>query len=417
MYDRIVSSKSLNNYGLWIILGLIFGIQIVMVGPLSIRVSTTPFSIMFRALILLLSIFLCYRIIFFPRMAKLNNGMVWLLVFFFIYSIRVICDLYVLDIDISPSLGGASRISQMMFGSIVIPLVGCSIVRIKKPTLGKYIFYASLLQSSAILYIFFVLYGASMEAFVSRYYVSSIFQEDGLGSPISPIVISRAGGLLAICSLLVKGVNRWIKLVGFGLGIALLLLGSSRGPMVAFILCSLLIVFNYIRKGGFEIIILKFSGIIILVIGSLFLLNQYMSKINLGSINRLMNMLDSGGQGEERLYTWTAAWNQFVGSPIYGDSFVENLTFTYPHNIILEVLMSTGLIGFIPFSICIYYAFKKGIKLMNNENYIVFIIFLYGFISILFSGSIFSSPAFWMSLALVFVVQIPMQRIQEPNSI
>ena len=405
MYNKLVTSRYLDNYGLYIILGLIFGLQIVMVGPLSVRIPTTPFSIAFRALMLALSAFLCLRVIFFPKRIKMDTGMVWLLAFFLIYSLRFMYDMFILDIDISPRLGGASRLSQMMFGSIIIPLLGISVVRIKKPNLGKFIFYASLLQSLAILYIFFVLYGASMEAFVSRYYVSSIFHADDLGNPIGPIVISRAGGILAIVSLLVRGINGWVKLVCFGLGIALLLLGSSRGPLVAFGLCFLIIAYTFIRRGGFEVIALKIIGIGLLSAFIILAMNFFMVEINLGSVNRLMGMLDSGGQGEERLYTWTAAWEQFKSSPVLGDKIVENYSNTYPHNIILEILMSVGLLGFIPFLIANYLAIRKFFSSMKGDHLIVGLLFIYLFIGVLVSGSIVTSPDYWMAFFLLLCLR------------
>ena len=402
---KVDLSSSTSTLSLIVILGLIFGLQIIMVGPLSVGISTTPFSIAFRALMLLVSIYLCARVLLFPKLFELDRGIFWLLVFFIIYSARFIYDLYILEIDISPRLGGSSRLSQMMYGSIIIPLLGISIVRIKKENIGKWIFYASLFQSIAILFIFFFLYGASLQAFVSRYYVATIFEEFDLGNPISPIVISRAGGILAFCSILVRDVNKWFKFLCFGLGVMLLLLGSSRGPLIAFIFCFIIIGYNYIRKGEFEAIALKIIGIAMLTGVLLFAADHYVENINLGSVNRLKGVLESSGKGEQRLYTWTAAWEQFKSSPIIGDKIVEDYTYTYPHNIILEILMSVGLIGFIPFFMANLIAIRKFFNLMRNNNLIVALLFFYMVIGAMVSGGIITSPDYWMSFILILAVR------------
>lgn len=396
-------SVSFSSIGLIIILGLIFGLQIIMVGPLSVKIPTTPFSIAFRAFISVISFFLCVNLLLFSKAIRIEKGMLWLLVFFFVYTLRFLLDLFIFDIYISPGLGGSARLSQMLYGSIVLPILGICFIRFKKLNLDGYIIYTSLAQSFAILYIFFALYGASLEAFVSRYYVASIFNEFDLGNPIGPIVISRAGGVLALCGLAATNVKNWIKILSFILGVSLLLLGSSRGPLAGFILCTLLLLLKNIRKGTFEVIFLKIVGITICIFVFISLFNLFSGEINLGTYTRLTSMIDSGVSGEERIHTWSAAWSQFVSSPIYGDKIVENYSYTYPHNLVLEVLMSVGLIGFIPFIMASYIAFRRSIYQLKYGSPLVALLFFYMLIGVMVSGGIITSPDFWMTFILILV--------------
>lgn len=121
-------------------------------------------------------------------------------------------------------------------------------------------------------------------------------------------------------------------------------------------------------------------------------------------LNSFFNIKDDASN-VERLAQWVSAWNQFLSSPLIGDSIQCDIP-PYPHNIFLEVLMALGIIGMIPFLSIFYFAFKKAIYIVRyrpDYNWII-ILFLHGFTMNLISGAIYSSITLWGGMGLIFSV-------------
>jgi hypothetical protein len=379
--------------------------------PLSMGLVTTPFSIAFRAFILGISFLLIFRNLSIPK-ARLHYGYAALLIFWTIYIVRLVYDLSIRQIDLGSQLGSANHLYLFAIGSTFIPLIAIAGLNglFSAKSISKNILWFSFIQCIAISIIYFVLYGVSVEAFYSRHMISQLLKKADLGNPINPIIISRAGGYLALISLLYKSSGKFFTFARVGLfifGLGLLSLGASRGPLVAFLVCIISIGLYYLYYEKKNLRWAKNVFLVILSFISLLFIYNSFEGINLSIIERVVNMTEGGYKGDARVMVWQTAWDQFVSSPIVGDKIIEDLEHSYPHNLILEVLMSVGLIGFIPFIIAIYYTFKRAFRLMQKGYKMFFYIFLFGFVSMLFSGAIFLLPGFWASLALVYIIRIP----------
>src|SRR5690606_25305912 len=71
-----------------------------------------------------------------------------------------------------------------------------------------------------------------------------------------------------------------------------------------------------------------------------------------GLLNRLMatsEAIEEGGSSASRLMIWKSSFNQFLDNPFFGDKLGIDNRSGYAHNFFIEVLQTTGLIGFIPF--------------------------------------------------------------------
>ena len=116
------------------------------------------------------------------------------------------------------------------------------------------------------------------------------------------------------------------------------------------------------------------------------------------------------GSGHASLYsTATVIWleNKFLGigmKNFYKECNKKNslLCSTHPHNFYFDILVSTGLMGLVPFSFIVIILLKKTISLVrnitNNDNYYeiklcLLISFLMSFFPIKSSGSIYSTYA------------------------
>lgn len=106
--------------------------------------------------------------------------------------------------------------------------------------------------------------------------------------------------------------------------------------------------------------------------------------------------------GRESVYSLT--FRMIENSPIVGyglfsykKTFESLVNQPYPHNIILEWLIQGGMLLFIAFFIGICRVFSKCTRIFKkDDSLIVFLpILVYGFGSLLFSGSYMESPLFW----------------------
>ena len=88
-------------------------------------------------------------------------------------------------------------------------------------------------------------------------------------------------------------------------------------------------------------------------------------------------------------------FNLFIGNNI----FVDNI-YTYPHNIFIDILINTGLVGLIIFLIIIVHLFIK-IKInLSKNNFFILIILFQSFLFANLSGYLFSNIVFNSALAL-----------------
>ena len=230
-----------------------------------------------------------------------------------------------------------------------------------------------------------------------------IFGDENL---LSPLILSYSGSLgigIGMTTVLrEKRPNFWAftGLITCVASIFPFFLGGSRGAIISLALPILLLVVLMSRR----------QAIIALVASSIMILFIALASIYLGSelFERLLNTRERIGAeagAETRVLLWRSSIEQFQGSPIFGDS-LENLAFNfYPHNIFLEVMISTGLLGLIPFVTLIFMALFKCFSIMKyrpNHAGIVFML-VNSLIQSLFSGALYSASWLAISLALVAV--------------
>ena len=119
---------------------------------------------------------------------------------------------------------------------------------------------------------------------------------------------------------------------------------------------------------------------------------------------------DLQNQGESN---YILGFNQFLTSPLLGSYFrtiTSNVMFkgVYPHNIFIEMLMTMGLLGFIPFM----YLLKKGFqnikhyaKKLNCHQMACFSLFLAAFLQLQTTGTIVLNIKFWLFFYIIMIVK------------
>jgi O-antigen ligase len=157
---------------------------------------------------------------------------------------------------------------------------------------------------------------------------------------------------------------------------AFLLVASARGPMLCFalsLLVPLLIVTPRVGYGSLHVPRLQIAAFFLIVLVGVYLVHLLSTGQMTATIQRFFDLLGyirHGGAGVrfERLSYWSEALHYWSTSPLIGTgigSFSSlyldgrEIPGTHPHNIVLEILSETGLIGLLLFLISIWAAVHK----------------------------------------------------------
>lgn len=265
-----------------------------------------------------------------------------------------------------------------------------------------------LIASGFLLAIFtYQLYGSLVAHGVSRIDMAKYTMGRDFVS-ISPLALSYASSMIvAICLYYILFTKPAGKIkIYYGLTAILSMipffLGASRGSVIALTFSLGFIVFYQ------KSLKVKIWGIVfLLIVGAAVV--YFANYFGSGVISRLLSLMDdveSGNSSASRLNYWQGAWAQFLKSPVWGDSIQSDIP-PYPHNIFLEVLMSVGILGFIPFFGLLWLGFKRSIEIVRYQKQHVWmvIIFIQGLMQSLFSGSVNYAIFYWAGLGLVFSVK------------
>lgn len=178
------------------------------------------------------------------------------------------------------------------------------------------------------------------------------------------------------------------------------LLGASRGSLVSLAL----VIFIYALSSGNALRMvtsLTFLSVVSVGVTAASLLYES------GPVFRLIQTLSGESTvGENaRLQRWSEGLDQFSKSPVFGDALVLNSSNNYPHNIFIEVLISTGILGAVVFSTYLVFIFRDLYHvLFYRERFWVIGIFLVAFVGANFSGNITNQAYLGLSIGLLNMV-------------
>src|SRR5690606_10275510 len=95
-------------------------------------------------------------------------------------------------------------------------------------------------------------------------------------------------------------------------------------------------------------------------------LSAYFGSNIIDRFTKIEDDISQGSSSAVRIDLWREGLRQFADHPIFGSGLeVEKYRF-HPHNILIEVLLTTGVIGFIPFSILVFEGFKSAVNIFRN---------------------------------------------------
>ncbi|MGM7552408.1 O-antigen ligase family protein [Myroides odoratimimus] len=269
----------------------------------------------------------------------------------------------------------------------------------------------------------FFLFSALLFVFLSVFYYGRFLGriERLTESQTGEVVISPL--ILSYCSVLIIDVilfyfiynkskmNKKYKLLSFIVLVLSLFpfyLGASRGGIFALFLP---IVFLLVVKSNLRNIMKSFLFIFLFI----FLLVWLDFYLNSGLIDRLLGTsksIEQQGHSALRIIIWDTSFEQFAKNPFVGDKLNTNYFNHYPHNIYLEVLQATGIIGFIPFIIVVFIGVESCYKIFRYKPELswVTIFFLQSCMQNFFSGALYTAAWFFTGLSLVILVRVGFKR-------
>jgi len=232
----------------------------------------------------------------------------------------------------------------------------------------------------------------------SSFYLSNDDQGRLALPSFNPIAVGSIASIVSIAAMHTlisshyRSVSGWIGII-FGL-LAIAECGS-KGPLICFLVVFLLIFYHSKIKLSKLDITLMLS---IVIIFSIYILDQ-----DIAITRRLMVWeFDPSTEGHYRLMI--NAWYSFLSSPLYGGTLADAETQYYPHNILLESLMATGIIGTTLLYISLYPALHSAISNnhISDHRKICSSMFMLMLGISLFSGALHMAPlvfcssvAFW----------------------
>jgi len=167
---------------------------------------------------------------------------------------------------------------------------------------------------------------------------------------------------------------------------------ASRGPLVALAMVAVLIIFS---SGKSRWLLLALA--ILTVIGSLFSLMDFSGLLDR---TRFTTVGEDAGS-LERFQLIIDAFSDFWNSPIYGNGFEVSGGGGYPHNVLVEVFMATGVIGGTILLLALVPVFIKAYQSSKQSLNLGSMLFVQYFVGYQFSGSLWGAYLMWLGMAMV----------------
>jgi O-antigen ligase len=385
-----------------IFIGVILGFPIVAAISAQLGIRSTPLSIGVRATIVVISLLALLH----ARPPQVNLGSVAgilllsSLFFWVFYLLRILSyTLLYADQLLHPPM----HYWMWTVGSSFLPFLAVALAR----TVPEGLTLARIVLFGALATTLLIIPNASTQMISgSRIVDVGRLQLDSL----NPISLGRLGVVLLVLtmwSFLYDPIFRrsmFLKCVGlsaFVLALYLLILSGSRGPVVAlasaivFLGCSL-----SLRRT------IQFSGVVALLGAAIFVLATLLDSSQFETtIDRYLSAMEIRDAASiARIQSYSGAWSVFKEHPVLGFGMEEPTTGFYPHNVVLEAFMATGIIGGVLLVCTLCLALYLSFRLLRTGHGWVALLFGVFLAQSMFSGSLYQAGELWVLIAMVMLV-------------
>jgi O-antigen ligase len=207
--------------------------------------------------------------------------------------------------------------------------------------------------------------------------------------------VSGSGGVTRLLDSLV------VRILISIISVVLVVGSNSKGPIISLLAVFLVWACGYsLRrsdpKAAFKALAAMFAMIVVFLAIAL----TISSLIGVNIFQRF----DFGGGDRstaERVMLMSNALAQFESSPLVGDSFVESVLRFYPHNMAVDTLMTTGLIGFGLYFALLLFCAGAGLRVLRTRHSWLTLMYVQMTVASMFSGAAYFDPFFWGSSAML----------------
>lgn len=389
---------------------LFSGFLLVSILPSILNMQENSLAVKYRAVMLGLALLVIAFNVNFSRLKKTKIIKFRFFYFFWmLYAARIIFDIYY-DPIFLPIGKDKTYYIQYAFGVVLIPMIAVILLDFKK------------IDFSIVLrWVYSILFVSLLISIVQRTKSTAIGRDLG-NLQIGVLLYGQYGASLAILSLYNFLNNstitrKIIYVFGFLIGVVTIFISASKSPFLALIL--IVSVYLIIKFGSFKGLFLLLASFLVLSFYFYDIVGFFDEKFNSAFLSRLIYAIDHKGD-QARIELYQIGFNEFIDNPIVGSSMlIQHGVFkgSYPHNLIIESFMATGIFGGFLFLVWVVKAAVKAIKIMlrSSKSSWVGLLFFQYFIFAMFSGNLFSSNLFW--LFSILVVGIPLTNKKQDFSV
>lgn len=353
----VISKAFLGNITSLMFVLLCFAYPISAISSLLVGLPPTIVNVSYRAVVLFIALYVILISSLLHRIS-IRKCVVPLIFFLIFYLVRVFWDTIVLQVKTFHTL---IEIYSFFLGGIFFPIIAIILAfKYISPKKVYFQIFCVLAGTNCLMLYYFLSqkgFALSPDMLLFRAEITGADEEV---SVLNPISFGLYGGylmLLCLWSLLIikdsfsKIIIKLLYFLFF-IGLINLILSTSRGPFLFTIIGIAFVMLIHFSKVKFNVQYwLKLLSICFGIIVFFVFVFQYLNKegIDIGVFDRVFSTVENmqSGEKEERNYFFAEAITMFYNSPVIGDRVVLRSTGGFPHNAILEVLMATGVIGFI----------------------------------------------------------------------
>lgn len=388
------------------------GFPLVAGGTQYLGLGSTSYSIAMRSIVLGSSLLLIL-FAFSSNKVRVSRGAFWLplIIFWISYLLRI----YINTTDDPGNLSRSpSEYWVWSVGACLIPMLGL----LTYPGSSR-----NYLATSYRLSLLVLTFAAVLVALTGSGSYSKAGMTYELGrlniASLNPISVGHLGASLLLLSMwpLVHQASQvyWKALYGLLglLGLYLLLAAASRGPLLALII----VILFYVAAQDLK----RFAKILPIFVLLLWAASELGTYLESSENYKVFGRAESALSGEDqsvagRQISYRGAAQQFLEHPVFGDALEEKQTMYYPHNVILESYMATGLVGGVSFTVLIAYGILAAFKIAKAkaQHGWIALIFIQYLVGAQFSGALYTSTTMWTFLATT-IVAFNVRKHRSPN--
>jgi hypothetical protein len=339
-----------------------------------------------------------------------------LLAFLAIYSLRIIWDLAIAGVRLDGYSAGYVLVYFFVLTALPVTALLLAWRDLQVASLHRWMLVALGAANIALVVQVFSATAVELATLLSgRMQIAEKGEEVAVLSPLTFGFIGAATAafcLARLCLYRDDGGWRRLALALLGcVGLVNMMLGASRGPIAGLTLAALLLAWRLLTTPRSATEPPRWwAGICLATPIALLLALAVTEIVPTFLFARILFFFQdrSSGVKEERDYQFEAAWKDFLESPLIGRHFVSSLDNFYPHNVALEVLMSTGLLGGLLFLLSIVVLLISSYRVLFRSGEARTVAIGLAAVCMLSSGmtsaSIHSYPEFWIFFALMVIL-------------